>query len=663
MKHTDPGTPSIRDNARFSIRIIFLGLMCVALCATSALSQEKRFTLLHTSDEHSALLPAPLVDYKVQQPNPALGGYARLSALVNQIREEKGDEPVMLFSSGDYIGGTPFAWLALEDYSAENELMQRIGYDGAAIGNHEFDYGPDVLTDYYLRAGYPERNAALTLLSANLSIPDGHGLHAVGIQPHRLYRLSNGLTLGVFGLLGKRAYSVAPSAKPVTISDPLEVAAAQVKALQAAGADVIIALTHSGIDEDRELADNVAGIDIILGGHDHIVTHVPEVSAGGGTLILHSGSSLRYLGKLELAWNGETGRVTLVNEEGRTPYLLLLDSSIQEDPDMLAHLDTYTRRLNAFVAEHTEGMFEDVAAHVMRSGFSLSVAPPMSESTVGNFVTDAMRLATEELLGEPVHVAFQANGVIRADIVPGRTPESEGMVSFFDMVSVSGLGMGPDGTAGYPLVSFYLTAREIHNVLEIASLLSQLKGNQYFIQVSGLRYQYDTGKAMWLQIPFLKTPVPAYRSVREVVLYAGAGKQDDGGRFVALDRSSGQLYHVVSDHYLTSFLPMVGEILPRLKLVLKDKAGNPLTPDETIIRHSDREFKVWEALARYATSLKPDDQEIAVMPTFYRATQGRIVAVTGIPLRVWSYLALFAIVLVLIAGIYWAVKRVRMRFR
>jgi hypothetical protein len=51
------------------------------------------------------------------------------------------------------------------------------------------------------------------------------------------------------------------------------------------------------------------------------------------------------------------------------------------------------------------------------------------------------------------------------------------------------------------------------------------------------------------------------------------------------------------------------------------------------------------------------------MPTFYRATQGRIVAVTGIPLMVWSYLALFAIVLVLIAGIYWAVKRVRMRFR
>jgi len=662
MQHTNTDSPWIRDNARCSIKIIFLGLLCIALCATSALSQEKRFTLLHTSDEHSALLPVPLVDYTVQQSSPALGGFARLSAVVSRIREEKSDEPVLLFSSGDYIGGTPFAWLILEGFSAEIELMQRIGYDGVTIGNHEFDYGPDVLTDYFLRAGYPEQNTASTLLSANLAIPDGHGLHAVGIQPHRLYQLPNGVTLGVFGLLGKRAYAVAPSAKPVTISDPLEVAAAQVKALQAAGADVIIALTHSGIDEDRELAANVAGIDIILGGHDHIVTRTPEVSGSGGTLILHSGYNLRYLGKLELAWNSETGRLKLVNEEHRTPYLILLDSSVQEDPDMLAHLGTYTRRLNAFVADHTEGLFEDVSAHVMRSGFSLSVAPPMSESTVGNFVTDAMRLATEELMGEPVHVAFQANGVIRADIVPGRTPDSEGMVSFFDMVSVSGLGMGPDGTAGYPLVSFYLTAREIHNVLEIASLLSQLKGNQYFIQVSGLRYQYDPGKAMWLQIPFLNTPVPAYRSVREVVMYAGAGKQDDG-RFVALERESEQLFHVVSDHYLTSFLPMVGEILPRLKLVLKDKAGNPLTPDEAIIMHNGREFKVWEALARYAASLKSDDEEIAVMPAFYRATQGRIVSATGIPLMVWSYLALFAIALVLIAGFYWAVKKVRMRFR
>jgi hypothetical protein len=64
-----------------------------------------------------------------------------------------------------------------------------------------------------------------------------------------------------------------------------------------------------------------------------------------------------------------------------------------------------------------------------------------------------------------------------------------------------------------------------------------------------------------------------------------------------------RLYHVATDYYLTSFLPMVGEILPRLTVVLKDRHGNQVTPQETIIMHEQREYKVWEALAAYAASL------------------------------------------------------------
>jgi 5'-nucleotidase / UDP-sugar diphosphatase len=636
-------------------KVLFFGLLCIAFSATQALSLEKRFTLLHTSDEHAALLPAPMVDYTVQISGPAVGGFARLATLVHRIRREKADEPVLLFSSGDIIGGTPFAWLALEGFSPEIDLMQQVGYDGMAIGNHEFDYGPELLGDYFSRAGYPGTEAP-NLLSANLVVPDGHALHAAGILPHRLYTLSNGIKIGVFGLLGKKAYSVAPYAKPVTISDPLAAAAAQVNALQAAGADVIIALTHSGIAEDRKLAAEVSGVDIILGGHDHIVTRTPETIQG--VLIQHSGHNLRFLGKLEFSWNSETGQLKLVNEENAR-NLIALDSGVEEDPDLLVHIDEYSRQLNAFVADHTEGLFEDVAAAVMRTDFALSKEPALSETTVGNFVADAMRLAVAELLGEPVHIAFQANGVIRADISPGRTAGSEGNVSFFDLVSVSGLGMGPDGKAGYPLVSFYLTAKEIRNVLEISALLSQLRGNQYFLQISGLRYQYDPGKTLWLRIPFWNTPVPAFRSVRQVAMYTGDGRQDDE-RFAPLDQEDERLFHVVSDYYLTAYLPMVGDILPRLKLVLKDKAGNPVTPEDTIILHNGREFKVWEALARYAASLD-NDRGPGAMPAIYRATQGRIVSVTGIPLKVWPYLALFSIALLLTTLIYRRIKKARSR--
>jgi 5'-nucleotidase / UDP-sugar diphosphatase len=650
--------PRIREKSAFPIKAVLFCSLFMALTATGAFSQEKRFTLLHTSDEHAALSPTPMVDYSRQKPNPAVGGFARLATLVKQARKDDAEAPVMLFSSGDIIGGTPFAWLALEGFSPEIELMHQVGYDGMNIGNHEFDYGPEILAEYLFRAGYPRRNEALSLLSANLILPDDHALTAAGIQAHRLFTLSNGIKVGVFGLLGEKAHAMAPNAKPVSISAPHEVAALQVKALQAAGADVIIALTHAGIAEDRKLAAGVTGIDIILGGHDHTLTPTPEQNAG--TIILHSGANLQFLGKLELSWNSDTGRLKLVNEERRTPYLIPLDSGVAEDSVLLAQIDLYTQRLNTLIGRHTDGSFEDVAAGLIRTDFPLRMGPRFSETSAGNFVTDAMRLATETLLGEPVHVAFQANGVIRGDIVPGRAPGAEGLVSFFDLVSVSGLGHGPDGTAGYPLVSFYLTAREIHNVLEISALLSQLRGNSYFIQVSGLRYQFDPGKVMWLRIPFLNIPVPACRSVRQVALYTGTGMQEDE-EYAPLKKEDQRLFHVVSDYYLTAHLPMVGNILPRLKLVLKDKAGRPVSPEETIILHNGREFKVWEALARHAVSLKAGDKDVAIMPAIYKDPQGRIVSVKGIPLMIWGYLALFTVLPVPPLLIYLGIKIKRKR--
>ena len=603
-------------------------------------------------------MPLPMADYHPEKRDPAMGGYARLSTLVNSIREEKGDEPVLLFSSGDIIGGTPFAWLILEGCSPEIELMKKIGYNAMTIGNHEFDYGPDKLAEYFLRAGYPEENEKLPLLGSNLVIPDGHKLHEAGIQDAHIFALPGGIMAGVFGLLGKAAYSVASYADPVTVEDQHTAAARQVRALREAGADIVIALTHSGIEEDRALAADVAGIDIILGGHDHYITPEPEVV--NGTVIFHTGYYMRYVGKLELEWDPGSGRLYIVNERNNTPYLISLDSTIEEDPAVLEMTDRYLEILNEFVAVHSEGRFTAVDSFLLYSGFDLKIPEPFVETTVGNFVTDAMRLMAEEMTGEKVHLAFQANGVIRAEIIPGTMEWSEGKVSFFDLVTVSGLGSGPDGKAGYPLVSFYLTEKEIFNVLEITSLLSQLMGDIYFLQFSGLRYSYDPGKAMWLKIPFAGLPVPAYRSVISAELYSGAGIQDDDN-YREMNRDGDNLYHVVTDHYLTSFLPMVGDILPRLKLVLKDKDGNPVELDNTIIRHSGKEFKVWEALAQYAVSLEKDDRGMPVMPLYYQSAGERIISREGIPLKVWSYIVLALVLFLVIFLVRLIVVRIRRR--
>ncbi|MGF1586474.1 MAG: bifunctional metallophosphatase/5'-nucleotidase [Bacteroidales bacterium] len=640
----------------YNIRLLTTGILFLCLTVFPVKGQVTKFTLLSTSDEHSTLVPLPLADYHQHMANPSRGGYARLSTLVSEIREVKEKESVLLFSSGDILGGTPFAWLTLEGFSPEIELMKKIGYNAMTIGNHEFDYGPEMLAGYFVRAGYPSLSDELPLIASNLNIPEGHDLDKAGIVENHIFELPGGIKLGVFGILGESAYSVAGYAEPVTISDQFSAARDQVRVLREAGAMIIVALSHSGISEDRMLANRVEGIDIILGGHDHYLSAKPEIV--NRTIIFHPGYNLEYLGQLEFEWNNETSELTLVNERNNTPYHIPVDSSIEEDLRIVEMTDYYMEELNRFISVHSAGMFTDTGSGIIYSDFEMRQNPPFSETTTGNFVTDAMRIIAEEVTGERVDVAVQGNGVIRADIVPGTMEWSAGTVSLFDLVTVTGLGSGPDGKAGYPLVSFYLTAGEIYNVLEISSLLSQLMGDIYFLQVSGLRYRLDPGKAMWLKVPFLGIPVPAYRSVSDIEMYAGQGIQDEEN-YLKLDKNDQRLYHVVTDHYLTSFLPMVGEVLPRLKLVLKDRDGNPVELENTVISSQGQELKVWEALAMYAASLNIAGQNLPVMPVYYSDISGRIIPEKGIPLRIWSWLAIATVVVLLFFLLRYLIRKIR----
>ncbi len=646
-------------NKRTGLNLLRSSAISLILCIITmvSLSQTRRFTILHTTDEHSTLMPLPMVDYDPDRMDPALGGYARLATLVNEIREQK-DDPVLLFSSGDFIGGTPFAWLILEGYSPEIHLKNLVGYDAVTIGNHEFDYGPDLLAEYLLNAGYPELSRELPVIASNLDLPADSRLHETGIFESMIFELENGINLGVFGILGEEAYSLATQAEPAGITDPRQTARNQVSALREAGVDIIVALTHAGMEEDRRLAREVEGIDIILGGHDHIPEAEPVIV--NGTYIMHSGYYLQYLGHYEFEWDPGTRELSLVDETEGYRYILPVDSRIEEDPRLQEVVLGYVDLLNEFVSEHTRGLFTDVGESVAWSDFPLVRPSPFTETQVGNFVTDAMRMTGEMITGERVDVAFQGNGIIRTDIVPGAMDWSMGQISFFDLVTVSGLGSGEDGKAGYPLVSVYLTEREIFNVLETSSLLSQLLGDIYFLQVSGLRYVYDPGRTVWLTLPG-GTPLPAYRSVIGAELYTGDGIQDTE-EYTRLEKRDDRMYHVITDYYLTSFLPMVGERLPRLKVDLKDRYGNHITPEEAIIIYDQREFKTWEAIAQYATSFETDEfLDLPVIPRYYESSFDRIIFREGIPLRYWSYA--FIILILVITGllVHLALRRRRHR--
>lgn len=126
---------------------------------------------------HSSLIPhSPAVDFHPEEDDLTVGGFARLAHLVGQLRAKKeaAGEPVVLLGAADYLGGSPYAWLALAGQAPELALMQQIGYDVITIGNHEFDYGPEVLAGYLEAAGYPQATAITAIVASNIGPPANH---------------------------------------------------------------------------------------------------------------------------------------------------------------------------------------------------------------------------------------------------------------------------------------------------------------------------------------------------------------------------------------------------------------------------------------------------------------------------------------------------------
>ena len=590
-----------------------------------------RFTLLHTNDEHSHLIPFPVVNSHPERDGTAVGGFARLAGAVRQVREEKqaSDEDVLLLSAGDLIAGPPFGWLPLDGMAPELELMQYIGYDAAVVGNHEFDYGPETLAEYYSAGGYPDAHEEMPVLGTNVDPPPGHGLDDVGLLPTTTIELQDGTSIGIFGLLGEGAIDVILETEPVSFADQHETARDTVAELRDDGADIVIALTHSGVSEDEELAQAVDGIDLIVGGHSHTVLDQPLIE--GGTIIVQAGAHLEYLGRLELAYDSASGSLELLNEREGIDFLRPLDSTVPEAPDVREMVSEYESRLHGYVDETTRGEFARFDESLMRSDFSLSRGPPNTETALGNFITDAIRLETGNHIDERVDFAFYPDGLIRERLVPGEVDWADEEVLFYDLVTTSGLGYGEDGRPGYPIVSFWMTEEEILRSMEVSVLLSGLLGSSYFIQVSGGRFEYDPDRATWGTVPVVDMPLPAYRAVLEAERYVGDGVQDDE-QYETLEGGD-DLYRVATDYYLGSQIPIVGEIVSRLEVTPKDEDGNPIDLEDAIVQRDDgRELKVWETVARYAGSQPQDDDGVPRLSEQYHEREGRLLETSGLPL-------------------------------
>jgi 5'-nucleotidase/UDP-sugar diphosphatase len=630
----------------------------VGLETCSGKSQELYFCVLHTNDIQSELMPnSPAVDYDPAKENSTVGGLARLTTAINEIRDGKmkEGEPVLLFDVGDFLGGTPFAWLALSGYAAELTIMQKMGYDTVAIGNHEYDYGPGVLAKYLLQAGYPEAHQKTLVLASNTEAPPGDPLATQGLyRKTGMLELENGLKVGVFSIMGKEAVQLVGDAGDVQFLDQYETARQMVAELKEQGANVIVNISHSGLDEDREMSREVRGIDVIVGGHSHTTLFKPIVQ--GDTIIVQAGYRGEYLGQLELAYNPDTGKVRVRNEENNHAFLIPIDDSFACNPDVDALVQGYTGILNGQINEMTGGKFGDIMGTVAKSDFILSRDSPAGATPLGNFVTDAMRIVAQEVTGERVDIASEASGCIGKSIFPGTMEYSTGNISFYEIIEAVGMGHGYDGHPGCPIVSFYVTGEEVRRVLEINVFLQKLMGDCSFLQSSGLRYSYNPANAVVLTIPLVNLPIPTNRAVTSADLYVGDGVQPvDGDGYVPLKRGDDKLYRVVTDGYLLQFLSVLKDKLPRLTVVPKNAAREPVPPErfgDLIVHRADgTELKVWEAVMSYAAAQPPGVDGIPRISGYYKGAAGRVNRAWAFPLLGW----LLLIVAPIVAGIVFLV--------
>jgi 2',3'-cyclic-nucleotide 2'-phosphodiesterase (5'-nucleotidase family) len=237
-----------------------------------------RLIIFHTSDMHNKLTPA----------------------LADRLRGLKADCPnSLMLDSGDAIWAGNVFWRPGGEPVLD--LMNAVPYDAMCMGNREFHFlgvGVDAKTS---RAAFP-------VLSANL-----RAAKPTRKPPARAYEVfeRGGVQIGVMGL---SVPSITERMLVKKVSDyfftqPIAAATEVVPRLRAE-CDMLIALTHIGIKQDRELAESVDGIDLILGGHTHIVT--PEPERVGRTWLLHHGSHAHFVGKVSIEI--DSGHINVTNE-------------------------------------------------------------------------------------------------------------------------------------------------------------------------------------------------------------------------------------------------------------------------------------------------------------------------------------------------------------
>ncbi|MDT8401052.1 MAG: bifunctional UDP-sugar hydrolase/5'-nucleotidase [Bacteroidales bacterium] len=582
-------------------------LLVLLVLSHNLFSREtRRLVILHTNDLHSRLEGyAPSGEYSPMSTgdDATRGGFSRLAAIIDRERAANGGR-VLLLDAGDFLMGTFYHYME-EANPFQLPLMMEMGYDAVAIGNHEFDFGPGRLADIINNSRAANEIPQLLLGNAEFDEKDNadnslEELFVKDIIKRSLIIEKNGIKIGVFSLLGEDADNSAPYAVPVSFEKIRKAAKKLVKELQNRGCDLIICLSHSGIEkddngewtgEDVELAKKVAGIDLIISGHTH--TKLDEPLVINNIPIVQTDSYGRSVGRIQLE--------LMPGEINMTAYSL-----IPVDDDIMGnrHVHEMIRSQKELISEklyHTTGFRID--DKVVSTGFMLECNENggLEESNLGPLVADAIHDYVNSGTGTGSDISMVAAGVIRDRVEPG-------IQTTQDIFRVMSLGNGDDEVPGYPLARVYVNARELKRILEILLVAYKSTPSNYCFY-SGLEVKYDPGRGL-------------LRKINSISI-----KNKDGGLVpVDISRNNTCLYSITANAYMLEFIGIIQQMtLGLIKVQPKDALGNEISDmKESIIDFDDdrpgiQEGKEWIALVRYLSSMDDGDGDgIPDLPLFYK---------------------------------------------
>jgi 5'-nucleotidase/UDP-sugar diphosphatase len=425
------------------------------------------FTLriVHTNDHHARIEP-------VLNGTALLhGGVSRRKTLIDAIRKDNGDDPMLLLDAGDIFQGT----LYFNQYRgmADLEFYNALDYDAVGIGNHEFDIGPQPLADFMSRTNFP-------MVSANIKVTPNSPL-AGKITPW-IVKWVGGQPIGIIGVTTEDTVSTSSPGPDVTFTSAVEAVKLGVADLRGRGVNKIIVLSHLGIIPDRALGKAVEGVQAIIGGHSHTpmgamvspadtARPYPEVvpsPSGKPVIVATDWEWGRWLGDLTLGFdaNGDITKVVAGHPMEVAP-------SIEPDAGFERRIDILKTPIDALRKSKVG------SSAVALNGTRADVRS--KETNLGNLISDALLAKTKNF---GTQISIQNGGSIRTGIPAGD-------ISLGQVIDVMPFGN--------TVVVLNVTGAQVREALENG--VSQVEtGAGRFPQVGGMRYTWNPSAAVGSRI-------------------------------------------------------------------------------------------------------------------------------------------------------------------